>query len=416
VLAAGCLRRPWQDDEARSWSAALNGAALPLGFVARAPGANYRDQPASTLGLIRMSPDQRDADALVRQIGAYAPRRQRYVDDFDGASLAADWVASPAHAQVGDGALQLAVGAGETDGSVTLGGTQRWQDMRVAVDLAAPPPSGQFWVYVRRNGAGSFLRLGVVGQRVLLQKSDADGRTRQLVVREIGRRPLRLGLRVSGQRALAYIDDDPLLDRAVDLPADLVEGPVMLAVWNADGDASALVRRVEAEPLERRIALISPQPSESAFAGLRERVDELWAVSPRLFGWRAGAPRMLGTTDRALDIFVHHHHLAVHPAVAVDALPPAADWERFSAQMLRWADSPQFSGLNLVIDRVAQDDAARVEGLRRTLAAHGKHLTVTLVDAAQDRTDSPDNNWFARASAGAGSFQVASVPLRLVPG
>jgi hypothetical protein len=416
VLAIGCLRRPWHDDEAPSWNAALQDAALPLGFVARAPGANYRDRPASTLGLIRMSAEQLDADALVRQVAAYAPRRQRYVDDFDGASLAADWIANPGHARVDGGAMRLAVGAGDTDGSVTLGGTQRWQDMHVAVDLAAPPPGGQFWMYVRRNGAGSFLRLGIVDQRVVLQKSDAAGQTRQLVVREVGRRPLRLALQVSGLRALAYIDDDPLLDRPTDLPADLTEGPVVLAVWNAEGDASAVVQRVEAAPLERRIALISPQPSETTFAKLRENADELWAVSPRLFGWRAGAARTLGTSDRALEIFVYHHHLALHPAVAIDALPPAAEWERFSAQMLRWAASPQFGGLNLVVDRIAKDDAAKIEGLRRTLAASGKKLTVTLGSTTLDSSDSPDYAWFARARAGSQSFQVASVPLRLVPG
>src|SRR5436853_437164 len=66
-------------------------------LVARAPGVNLREDPASMLRLIRLTADDNDPDALVRRSATYQPRRDAFADDFAGA-LAPDWIADAHHA------------------------------------------------------------------------------------------------------------------------------------------------------------------------------------------------------------------------------------------------------------------------------------------------------------------------------
>src|SRR6185503_1410153 len=105
--------------------------------------------------------------------------------------LANDWVASRGHARVEGGTLRLTAKAADPRGSLTLGGTEQWQDTQTTVHLAALP-IGQFWIYARRSDAGPFLRLGIVDGRVVLQKSEADGQTRQVAALDAPHGSLRL--------------------------------------------------------------------------------------------------------------------------------------------------------------------------------------------------------------------------------
>lgn len=391
VLAAGCNGSVGAADAPARWSTALMQASLPLGFVAHPTGVNRRGDSPWLLHFARIGPGNRGADALVRRAGALAPREQPFVDEFDSATLDAGWVVDSGSARVADGALRLGAAPGDT-GVLTLAGSARWQDARLQVDLEAAP-AGQFWIYARYTGQKSFVRLGTVGRQVVLQRSDVNGGTRQLGASAAPRGRMRLTLSVIGDRAIAAIDDRPLLERPVDLPADLVEGPASLVVWGGGQRTAARISRVDIEPLARRVALLPAHPGEGSFERLRQLADELWAVSPRRFRWQAGT----GTdeaTDAAVEILAGMHRVAMMPAVSVAQLPAGQEWNKLRAQMLAWADRPQFAGLNLVLERVEPDDFARIGELRGAFAAVGKQLVVTSPDDTGDLETPHELAWF----------------------
>jgi hypothetical protein len=273
VLAISCLR-DWPDDEdmQANWHAVLQKMELPLGFVARGPGANHQDDIPTSLRLIRIPSEENDATALVRHMTTYTPRHERFVEKFEGEKLGSAWIAHGADAQVKNGVMRLSAAAGEIGSALYLGGTERWRDERIMVELATPP-SGQFWIYARRSSAGAFVRLGAVGQHVVMQKSDESGQTRQVAERPVGNGPIRLELQVIGSRATAFLDGMPLLDRPTELPSHVREGPVSLAAWTDKGNATAHVRYVEAEPLARQIVMLPAEPEEASYAGLRKQAN-----------------------------------------------------------------------------------------------------------------------------------------------
>jgi hypothetical protein len=275
--------------------------------------------------------------------------------------------------------LSLTARSGESGALVLLNGTDRWQDAEVAVETDERP-RGQFWMYIRRGSSQSFVRLGIVGGQAVLQKSAAGGETRQLASRPLGAGRVRLTLRVIGSRVIAFADGEPLVERPGSLPADLARGSFALAVWNPEGVASATVRRVEARPLFRRAGIIPVSAGEADWARLRREANGLWAVSPRLFTWRRGKPPESTAADTAVTIFARHHRLALLPAVSVPEAILPSELQAFGAQVARWAETPGFDGLNLVLSDVDTAIAAGtlLEDLRGSLQRRGKHLAVTV--------------------------------------
>ena len=408
VLAISCLRG-WDSPALaeRQWIDAVRAAALPLGFIYREPGANRRQDLPWTLRLVRIGADDSRPDAVVQRVIAYTPRHERYADDFRGPSLANAWIATGGHARVKPDGLNLLTAAGSA-GELTLGGTEQWQDTRTHVRLAGPP-AGQFWIYARRNGPLPFLRFGVTEGRVVLQRSDESGQTRQLAAVDAPGGVIDLKLQVIGGRALAWLNDQALTERPAEVPDGLDQGSVTLAVWDDAVDSLSVVRDFEAEPLPRRIALLDTSPTDAGFEQLRAQAGSLWALSPRQYRWRGGQGASLAGPDLALSIFAHHHHIELLPAVQLDAFPDAAQWPHLRARLLEWAGASDCAGLNLVVERVRPEDVPRIEELRRALAMVDRELVVTARRRA-DLAAAPDLLW--SSGSGAGGLQYASAPPR----
>jgi hypothetical protein len=324
-------------------------------------------------------------------VGALVPHDGPFVDDFGEAKLDTGWVVGSGTARVADGTLRLGAAAGDT-GVLTLAGSAHSLDSRIQVEVDAVA-TGQFWIYARHTGQRSFVRLGTVGRQVVLQRSDASGRTRQLGASAAPRGKMRLTLSVIGGRAIAAVDDQPLLERPADLPGDLAEGPTSLIVWGGDERTSVRIRRVQIEPLARRVALLPAHPGDGSFERLRGMADEIWAVSPRRFHWQAGAG-VDDDADSAVEILAGLHRISMMPAVSVTQLPTGQEWTRLRAQMLVWADQPQFAGLNLALDRVGNEDFKRIAELRAALAAVGKELVITSADDTGDLETPRELAWF----------------------
>jgi hypothetical protein len=414
VLAISCLRGwPADPDLQAGWHDALLKMEMPLGFVARGPGANHQDDDPTSLRLIRIPSEENEATALVRHMATYSPRHERFVETFAGEKLGSAWIAHGADAQVKNGELRLAATADDIGSTLFLGGTERWRDGRVMVELAAAP-SGQFWIYARRSSTDAFVRLGAVGRRVVMQKSDESGQTRQVAERLVGSGPIKLELRVIGSRATAYLDGKPLLDRPTELAGRVREGPVSLAAWTDEGQATAHVRHVEAEPLARQIVMLPAEPDEASYAGLRQQADGLWAISPRLFSWEKSEAKTTTQMDAALRIFVGHHHLVLLPAVKIKALPQKQEWAGFDEDMLAWVEQPGFAGLNLVVDTIRPADIAALETLRGAFLARGKTLALTIPRGAL--ATPPNFVWFTDENSGVASLEFANSKTRLNPG
>jgi hypothetical protein len=164
------------------------------------------------------------------------------------------------------------------------------------------------------------------------------------------------------------------------------------------------------------VAVIAADPDEAAFARLRGESDHLWAISPRLYRWRAGKAAESGSASLALEIFSRYHHMTVLPAVVVDRLPQKQEWERFSEQLLQWAEPPHVAGLNLVIEHLRPEDLAPLEALQRTVGERGKLLAVTVGSRAPEIPADSGFAWFTSAGAESASFQLAGEPKRRDPG
>ena len=407
VLAIGC-HRSWAElpDAEIRWEAALEHAEIPLGFVVRPTGPNYRDESPLLLRAIRVHSSVKKPDALVARMEAYAPRRTAYRDDF-ATSLGPAWMVDWGRAAVEKGTLRLEATDGDAGAVVSLGGTERWRDVDTEVELATKP-EGQFWLYARRNSPSAFLRLGVVEDRIVLQKSDRDGRTRQLRSLPLGSLPVRLRLRVIGRRATAFVNGRSILDRPAALPPGLSDGAIALVVWNEDGAAAARTSDFRAEPMAPRFAVVDPVPASSAWASLRAGADDLHGVSPRELRWRNGKVHRAGTPDLALRIFAHHHHVVMLPALTVDDMPAAGDVTTFSEAVRHEATQEKRDGLHVILPADPGPELLRaLETLRLDLAAQERELLVTL------ERDSPQAPWMASMETPRGAFPVAIAPLIL---
>jgi hypothetical protein len=419
VLAIAEQRQRFDEDEKQqdAWKHALDSSGFALGFVLAPPRANYVDESALQIRSVRVARDWAGSD-LVSQLAAREPRRQAFVDDFKLPNPSPAWVVDHGEVAIDDDSLRLAAKDGQTSALVWLGGTERWKDASVNVALAAPP-KGQFWVTLRNQGSGPFLRFGVDSTgRAVLQKSTSDGSTHEVAAREVGRGPVSLTLRMIGSRAQAAVNSQPIMDRPAEIPSGLVQGAVTLAVWSEQGEAAARIRRVETDPLCPALVLLAASPDEASWSELRRRADELSILSPR-----GGAGRAGGEGDerasQAVEIFARYHRLDIFPAIVADRRPTAAETRRLVEAATRAARGSAADGVNLLI---APEIAGTKEGLELVSAVRSgmnnthKPLIVTVLGASRSVPRGLDDltNVFVLSDERSSRFEVAEEPLRLV--
>ncbi len=362
-------------ENVQAWREMMGKAGLSVGFVVANPGANYVDDSPIELRRIRVSRDWKGQD-LLAALDARMPKRTTFRDDFDRAP-SPSWVVDRGQLTIDKGVLQLTARPGDNGALLTLAGSERWSDAEAEISVERVT-EGQLWIGLR-NAPGSFLRLGVVGSRAVLQTSDAHGQTHDMGSRDLPKGKFVLGLRVSGAHAIATLDGEMLGDRPVEVPATLRRGPLSMSVWDPKGNSSARVSRVVATPLPTRMAIVAPHPGEGLWDELRRSVGDLAVLSPKQYAVAKNGP-VETEGDPALSIFAHHHRLLLMPSVTLEgdgtALP--------RAHLLRWAKQGGIDGLNLVVPSRVASNAAwlhAVEEIRQELEHEDRHLSVTLSDA-----------------------------------
>jgi hypothetical protein len=368
-----------------TWRRALEGASLRLGFVLGNPRAVYRDDPPFELRRVRVGKDWGPRE-LVAHVAASEPRRAPFVDDFSSVEPSPAWFVDRGELDQHDRTLQIAARPGESGSLLLLGGTERWRDAYVGVEVVEVL-RGQFWISLRAR-SGASLRFGLVDGDAVLQASDG-AETHQLARRRVGRREVKLGLRVIGDRAVATLDDEPFIDRPAELPAGLEYGPLALAVWDPDGGAKARLRRVAARPLRPQCGIVSPAPVAEAWEELRGEIDELTALSPRYFAWRGNQAVAAEERDQTMAIFASYHRVKLVPAARIET-DSATDFTALEDQLLRWAGSPGFDGLNVVVEPKLASDPRWMRMLRdvhRRLLERRRELALTLVGGTPGGVD-----------------------------
>lgn len=391
VLVADCSRawNPQYGDGSAVWPQTLTKAGLPIGFVAAASGANYHDDPQANFKRIRVLRAW-SVSELLSQLNNHQPRRSELLDQFSSELSASAWIVDSGELFIEPSNLQLTNTPGEQGGLISLAGTEKWRDADVQVQLAAQP-QGQFWLSVRNAIHQPVVRLGVANGQVLLQESVGTDVHRQLASVDIAEGGLNLRLRVVGQGAMAYLNDQPLLPRPIAMLETVKQGSVTLAVWQpelkSDQSAQALVNisQVSAKPIQSKTAIISPELDENAWQQLRQSADQLSTLSPNYFAWTKGKPQVLAAYDSALEIFAGYHQLKFQPALIIDQQTPFSEAPLLAEQIISWVNEPGFDGLNLVFNDSMLDDGWRafftdlIQRIRQT----GKTLIVTPLDQTQ---------------------------------
>jgi hypothetical protein len=374
------------------WRRDLESASLRLAFVPGNPRAVYRDDPPFELRRVRVGKDWGPRE-LVAHVAASEPRRAPFVDDFSAEEPSAAWLVDRGELAQQGSKLQIAARPGESGSLVLLGGTERWRDAYVGVEIAEVE-RGQFWISLRARTGASSLRFGLVDGDAVLQANDG-AETHQLARRRVGHREVKLGLRLIGDRAVVTLDDEPFMDRPAELPAGLDYGPLALAVWDPDGGAKARLRRVAARPLRPECGIVAPAPVAEAWENLRGEIDELTALSPRYFAWRGNQAVTAEEQDQAMGIFASYHRVKLLPAARIE-IGSSTDFAALEDQLFRWAALPGFDGLNLV---VAPKLATDPKLMRMLGEVHGrlrkdrKELALTLVGGPPGTVDVGGVRW-----------------------
>ncbi|CAI8897571.1 polysaccharide deacetylase family protein [Methylocaldum szegediense] len=388
VISVDCPRA-WKferRDGAEIWRQAVESASFAVGFATGPWKANYRDDPAFDFRRIRVARDWGESD-LVSQLEIQAPRRKPFIDRFQSAQPAPDWMVDSGEIAIEDGMLRLSSKPGEQGALVTLAGTAHWRDARVEAELE-DQGRGQFWISLRQRQGEPFVRLGVSEGEILLQARNRDGSFNRLGSRKAPTGAMTLSLRVVGSRVLAFVNGYRLLTRPAEVPEGAHYGSLMIAVWNDRGDdaagvgASIRLKRIEAEPLPRKYGIVSAMPKAAVWTKLRREVDEMYMLSPSYFAWAGGAYKEARHRDLAVEIFARHHRLKFQPALVLEDPIQPSDAVALTEKALSWADDPAFDGLNVVMKPANVEDQQSKDflaGLSARLAEKGKTLTVTLI-------------------------------------
>ncbi|MEQ1529964.1 MAG: hypothetical protein ABL925_11670 [Methylococcales bacterium] len=394
VVAAECSHA-WDDrstDGDRYWADALRAASLPIGFAVSSVGANYRGDSEASYKRIRTSKDW-NVEQLLAQLQNHTPRRTAFVDQFQADQTASAWLVDSGEISINDGLLHLANKSGEQGALITLAGTEKWQDAEAEVQLNGQP-EGQFWVILRHRVGQPFVRLGVTDDHVVLQRFDGHIIT-QLASRDVPLNKINLKLRMVGSRAMAYVNEQPLLKRPVSLPDGLEQGAFALTVWNNEsqdsGIAAVNLEQIKATPLFKKSAIIAPSLGKNAWAQLHQQAEQLSAVSPHYFSWVDGKAQESEVRDSTIDIFAHYHRLKVQPALYIDEKTPLSDVPALTNQVLIWASDPLYHGINILLNNAMPGEGWRLflSDLNTRMHKMGKSLAITTLANKKQRI--PDN-------------------------
>ncbi len=393
VIVANCSRAWYSNSEdgGKVWTHALDTASIPVGFVPAAVGANYRNDPKDSFKSIRVSKVWDQAD-LLAQLKSHEPRRIAFVDNFQADRPASEWVVESGEIAIENGTLRMSNKSGEQGALMPLGGTEKWQDADVEVQLKGKP-DGQFWMSLRQRRGQPLVRLGIAEGQVMLQSSDGIGMTNLLASHDAPSGKITLRLRVIGFRAVAYLNGQPLLARPIEVLPGTDYGAFSLAVWNEQENAVvgvsekalANMRQVTATPLFQKCGIISATAGPVAWTQLRQQSEELSIISPLYFKWIGGKPQSAQVRDISMEIFAQYHRLNLQPALFIDKDTPLSDVATLTEQALAWASDPAYQGLNVILNSSMVGDEWQLflSDLNKRMSKAGKTLTVTRLDGKE---------------------------------
>jgi len=291
---------------------------------------------------------------------------------------------------------------------ITLGGTEKWQDADIEVQLKKQP-EGQFWLSLRHEIGQPSIRLGIAEGRVMLQASNGVGVHRQLVSHRVPSGVITLRLRVIGSRAIGYLNGQPLLKRPVAMPKGADHGAFALAVWDKygkvgvvdSGSASVHLVKVSATPLFTKSGIVAALPGDAAWEQLRRQTKDLSVISPSYFSWTNDKPRTTKFYDGLILFFARFHRLTLLPALFIDEATPLTDAAALTEQALTWAKDPAYDGLNIVLKKTMADAAwgAVLSQLNQRMGKMGKTMTVTLLDSKEQPMTAVEKDQFLLVAA-----------------
>jgi hypothetical protein len=278
---------------------------------------------------------------------------------------------------------------GEQGAMLTLGGTEKWQDAEVEVQLKGLP-EGQFWISLRYGVDQPFIRLGIANDRVLLQETNGISKTKQLASGDVFPNLNTLKLRVVGGRVIAYYNGQALTTRPIELEPSIKQGAFTLTVWknneSFDGittkKASVDLIDVKARPVFSKNVIVKPVLKESEWTKLRQQAEQLSGISPRYFAWIDRKPQAFQVSESTMEIFTRYYHLQFLPALFISSDTPFSDSSLVTEQALEWASNPKYHGLNIILKNTLAGGEWRqvLDDLSIKMAEIGKTLSVTVME------------------------------------
>ncbi|MCF6202886.1 MAG: hypothetical protein L3J59_04330 [Methylococcaceae bacterium] len=391
VIAANCSRS-WNSntgyDAASAWNKILSDASLQMGFVAAPFGANYHKDLKTRFRRIRVSKKWNDTE-LLTHIKTHQPRRAVFSDTFQSNQLASDWVVDSGEMIIEKNTLHMTNMEGEQGAMLTLGGTEKWQDAEVEVQLKGLP-EGQFWISLRYGVDQPFIRLGIANGRVLLQETNGIGRTKQLASGDVFPNLNTLKLRVVGGRVIAYYNGQALTKRPVELESSIKQGAFALTVWKNNESLDSFVTEkasvnligVKARPVFSKNVIVKPVLKEREWTKLRQQSEQLSGISPRYFAWIDRKPQAFQVSESTMEIFTRYYHLQFLPALFISSDTPFSDASSVTEQALVWASNPKYHGLNIILKNTLAGGEWRqvLNDLGIKMAEIGKTLSVTVME------------------------------------
>lgn len=390
VLTANCSRS-WNSDSeydaVSAWNTILEGASLPVGFVAARFGANYHKDSKTSYRRIRVSKVWNETE-LLSQIKSHEPRRENFADTFQSNHLVSDWVIDSGMMSIEDDSLHMTNISGEQGAMISLGGTEKWRDAEVEVQLKEIP-EGQFWISLRHGVDQPYIRLGIAGQKILLQETNG-GETKQLSSRDVPLNIITLKLRVVGARVIAYLNDEILTKRPIKLASNVKQGAFAMTVWNNSNSfdnpvlnrASVNIAQVKATPIYPKNAIVAPVLAENLWIKLREQSEQITAISPRYFSWVDSKPDAFAVNNSTMEIFAHYHHLPLIPALSISADTPLTDAAALVEQAVVWASNSNYHGLNIMLKNTMTEAKWRhvLDDLDNRMHEIDKMLSITIME------------------------------------
>lgn len=262
--------QPWTKDSARR-------------FIGSKAGFNNHYRSMKALRMMLLRTDRPAADNITL-IDSHWTRTRPFADDFKKGALALDWIVDWGIVSAARSRLAILPTPKQTSASVYLNGTEGWRDCVVEFELKRRAES--FWSYVRREEGRHFLRVGAVGDRLIVQQQAGPDRLPSL----LGSAPLpglpaRVRIVAKGGWVMVHLNDRMLFGRALRVNPDVDLGRVEFGVFDEKAKkAYAILGWVKARPLDKRWIALAPGAlsgdEDAALARLREQAILASAISP----------------------------------------------------------------------------------------------------------------------------------------